>query len=166
VSFTVGGCSLVEIKLNEDQLQNIQAIAKKLLCNPEDPRSAEYQRSLIRPSINWVFVVLACLFSLILTLLVFFVSKMCGLSVANSIFVSLVFLFVFFLLNVKHVTIKVIRIYQRYAPDSIRDKCRFEPSCSQYMVMVIQKYGFIKGLIMGIKRIRKCNSEGGGYDYP
>nr|WP_242939936.1 membrane protein insertion efficiency factor YidD [Ruminococcus flavefaciens] len=59
-----------------------------------------------------------------------------------------------------------IRVYQRYAPDSIRLKCRFEPSCSEYMIQSIQKYGLIKGLVRGMKRLSRCNIDGGGYDYP
>ena len=51
-----------------------------------------------------------------------------------------------------------------------RMKCRFEPSCSQYMILAIEKYGVIKGVLNGIKRLSKCNNRGdgmrGGFDYP
>lgn len=43
--------------------------------------------------------------------------------------------------------------------------CRFQPSCSQYMIDAIQKHGPIKGAWRGIKRIAKCHPFGGsGYD--
>lgn len=43
--------------------------------------------------------------------------------------------------------------------------CRFQPSCSQYMIDAIQKHGPIKGVWRGIKRIARCNPLGGsGYD--
>ncbi|WP_339236693.1 membrane protein insertion efficiency factor YidD [Paenibacillus sp. FSL R5-0517] len=59
-----------------------------------------------------------------------------------------------------------VRIYQRFAPIEVRNKCRFEPSCSVYMIQAIEKYGTVKGLSLGIQRLRKCNIHGGGYDYP
>ncbi len=43
--------------------------------------------------------------------------------------------------------------------------CRFQPSCSQYMIDAVQKHGPIKGAWRGIKRIAKCHPFGGsGYD--
>jgi Uncharacterized conserved protein len=36
--------------------------------------------------------------------------------------------------------------------------CRYYPSCSEYMIRSINKYGIIKGLVKGINRIRKCNN--------
>ncbi len=43
--------------------------------------------------------------------------------------------------------------------------CRFQPTCSQYMIDAIRKYGPIRGTWRGIKRIARCNPFGGsGYD--
>jgi uncharacterized protein len=43
--------------------------------------------------------------------------------------------------------------------------CRFDPSCSQYMIDAIHKHGPIRGLWRGIKRIGRCHPFGGsGYD--
>ena len=43
--------------------------------------------------------------------------------------------------------------------------CRYKPTCSQYCYDAIKKYGVIKGGIMGLKRIGRCNPKGGsGYD--
>ncbi len=43
--------------------------------------------------------------------------------------------------------------------------CKFYPSCSEYMIQAIEKYGVFKGLFLGIKRIFKCNIfSKGGYD--
>lgn len=62
--------------------------------------------------------------------------------------------------------ISLIRIYQRFAPMNIRRRCRFEPSCSEYMVLAIQKYGMKSGFLKGVDRIKRCGSGDGGYDYP
>ncbi|WP_145413918.1 membrane protein insertion efficiency factor [Paenibacillus xylanexedens] len=43
---------------------------------------------------------------------------------------------------------------------------RYEPSCFMYMIQAIEKYRAVKGLSLGIKRLRRCNITGGGYDYP
>ena len=45
-------------------------------------------------------------------------------------------------------------------------KCRFEPSCSQYMILSLQKYGLWKGLAKGIDRLKRCRAKDGGFDEP
>ncbi len=43
--------------------------------------------------------------------------------------------------------------------------CKFYPSCSEYMILAIKKYGCIKGIYLGIKRLLRCNPfSKGGYD--
>ncbi len=43
--------------------------------------------------------------------------------------------------------------------------CRFSPTCSQYTYEAVEKYGVIKGLILGMKRIARCQPLAkGGYD--
>ncbi|MCD6422822.1 MAG: membrane protein insertion efficiency factor YidD [Elusimicrobia bacterium] len=45
--------------------------------------------------------------------------------------------------------------------------CRFYPSCSNYFLLAVQKYGFLKGTLKGILRILKCNPFfKGGIDFP
>ena len=62
--------------------------------------------------------------------------------------------------------IGLVLLYKAFAPMSVRDKCRFEPTCSTYMIMAIRKYGLIVGLCKGIKRISRCKPPNGGIDYP
>jgi len=42
--------------------------------------------------------------------------------------------------------------------------CRFIPSCSEYTVRAIEKYGVVRGVLMGMRRISRCR-PGGGYGY-
>jgi putative membrane protein insertion efficiency factor len=63
----------------------------------------------------------------------------------------------------KNLLIKIIRIYQML-PLSCHNNCRFIPTCSNYGIEAITKYGAIKGSIMTIKRIIRCNPMNGGYD--
>lgn len=61
--------------------------------------------------------------------------------------------------------IQIIRIYQKFSPIKIVPSCRFYPTCSQYFIEALQKYGFIKGSYLGIKRILRCHPYNkGGYD--
>lgn len=43
--------------------------------------------------------------------------------------------------------------------------CKYHPTCSEYMMQAVEKYGVIKGGLLGTKRILKCNPfSKGGYD--
>lgn len=60
--------------------------------------------------------------------------------------------------------IKLIKLYQRI-PGKFHYNCKFYPTCSNYMIEAITKYGSLKGLYLGVKRIFKCNPfSKGGYD--
>ena len=48
---------------------------------------------------------------------------------------------------------------------SCHSMCRYTPTCSEYMIEAIKRYGTVKGLKLGIKRILRCNKHGSfGYD--
>jgi putative membrane protein insertion efficiency factor len=59
-----------------------------------------------------------------------------------------------------------VRLYQKLAPRRIRNSCRFQPTCSNYMILAIRKYGAIVGVRKGIDRILRCKVPNGGYDEP
>lgn len=59
-----------------------------------------------------------------------------------------------------------VKKYQSLAPKRIRRSCRFEPSCSVYMLMSVKKYGPYLGLCKGVKRLLRCKRPFGGVDYP
>ncbi len=63
-------------------------------------------------------------------------------------------------------SIKFIKLYQRLAPRKIRDACRFEPTCSNYAILALQKYGFLKGWKMVLNRLGRCKWPNGGEDLP
>jgi putative membrane protein insertion efficiency factor len=60
----------------------------------------------------------------------------------------------------------LIKFYQyALSPYLGGSKCRYTPTCSQYTLEAIQKYGPIKGIYFGVKRISRCHPRGGhGYD--
>ena len=67
---------------------------------------------------------------------------------------------------VNKLVIHSIKIYQKFiSPLKGVSSCRFYPTCSQYAIDAIEKYGIIKGSFMSIKRILKCHPfHPGGYD--
>lgn len=59
----------------------------------------------------------------------------------------------------------LLRIYKRCLSPLMPPLCRFQPTCSEYMIDAIRKQGAVKGLIMGCARIIRCNPFcEGGYD--
>lgn len=63
------------------------------------------------------------------------------------------------------VLVAVLRIYQVTVSPLLGPRCRFEPSCSQYMIEAIVKKGPFKGVLTGVARILKCHPfHPGGYD--
>jgi len=61
--------------------------------------------------------------------------------------------------------IKLIRFYQKYISSKTAPCCRFEPTCSNYTLQAIERFGFFKGTAMGMWRILRCNPLcRGGYD--
>jgi putative membrane protein insertion efficiency factor len=58
-----------------------------------------------------------------------------------------------------------VKFYQYAIRPLLPNACRFNPSCSQYATEAITKYGAVKGIWLGLKRISKCHPWGGqGYD--
>ncbi|MCM1186937.1 MAG: membrane protein insertion efficiency factor YidD [Lachnoclostridium sp.] len=58
-----------------------------------------------------------------------------------------------------------IRFYQKYLSPMKSVKCPYIPSCSQYGIEAIEKYGAFKGSILAVWRILRCNPfSKGGYD--
>ncbi|WP_240550223.1 membrane protein insertion efficiency factor YidD [Candidatus Roseilinea sp. NK_OTU-006] len=61
--------------------------------------------------------------------------------------------------------IGAIRFYQLAISPALPPSCRFYPTCSEYTLQAIAKYGAVKGLWLGVKRIARCHPfHPGGYD--
>ncbi len=59
----------------------------------------------------------------------------------------------------------IIKFYQWFISPLLPKNCRYEPTCSHYMVEALQFHGIFKGFYLGVKRILRCHPWGGeGYD--
>ena len=64
------------------------------------------------------------------------------------------------MLSLKPAVIGAVRLYQRYAPEDIRRRCLFKPTCSEYTILAVQKYGVIRGLNKSYVRLfKRCKGR-------
>jgi hypothetical protein len=65
----------------------------------------------------------------------------------------------------KFIAISLLRIYKYAISPLLPPSCRFTPTCSEYAAEAIEKYGFFKGMFLGVKRLLRCHPfHAGGYD--
>ncbi len=65
----------------------------------------------------------------------------------------------------KRILIVLIKGYQKFLSPLKKPCCRFYPTCSEYAIEAVEKYGVVRGGWMAIKRIVRCNPFcKGGYD--
>ncbi|MGA0232314.1 MAG: membrane protein insertion efficiency factor YidD [Saprospiraceae bacterium] len=65
----------------------------------------------------------------------------------------------------QNIIIFPIRVYQKIISPLLGPTCRYQPSCSHYMIGAIKEWGVLKGVFLGLKRIGRCHPwAGSGYD--
>lgn len=66
---------------------------------------------------------------------------------------------------IKAVFLAPIKLYQTLISPALPRRCKYEPTCSRYAVQAIQEYGILKGLVLAVWRLLRCNPwSHGGYD--
>lgn len=69
--------------------------------------------------------------------------------------------------SVRWLVLLPVRFYQIVLGPMLPKVCRFHPSCSDYFVQAVDKYGPVRGIAKGMWRICRCNPlSRGGYDPP
>jgi len=59
----------------------------------------------------------------------------------------------------------LLALYKRFLSPLLPSACRFEPTCSEYMRQAVLRYGALRGVWMGLKRLARCHPfHSGGYD--
>jgi len=145
--------------------------------DPITNRMTAPENKLHRPLINYLYVILFVMSSLFLVIVLSFASANLIERTQKSAFIAnestsiCFFKFLFFycillvLTTLKLSSIFFIRLYQRYAKSEIRLKCCLEPSCSEYGILAIKKYGMVIGLFKIIMRLKRCKPPR-RVDYP
>jgi putative membrane protein insertion efficiency factor len=155
---------------------------------PEDSVQQEVEKyvlekEMVRPSTSvfsafkWYFVFLTSVFGT--TVLLYLFLRFGFPKVADSIqayvsehpkktcailFVVCHILGLFFAAKV--LVIGLVRLYQHYAPEEVRRRCLFKPTCSEYTILAIEKYGLLKGMHKSFDRFDRCHGTEYRIDYP
>ena len=141
------------------------------------------KRQLVRPNTNiktvLIFILLFVLATSIFTWLVYYIILTIGVisyfpSNIQSFFdtnpilsIIIVCVFVELVLCFKYAIIGAIKLYQHYAPEEIRRRCLFMPTCSEYAILATRKYGGVIGLCKTYFRlIYRCKGNIYQIDYP
>jgi uncharacterized protein len=65
----------------------------------------------------------------------------------------------------RHAAIALLRGYQRFISPLLGSRCKYYPSCSEYAVQAIGRYGILRGSVLAAWRLLRCNPfSHGGYD--
>lgn len=157
----------------------------RIISEEEQKEVEQYvlERELYRPKTNiftvlkYYFVFLTSIFGI--TVLFYLFLRFCFPVIAQSIeqavierprFTIIVILvachIIGFIVVLKNMVIGFVHLYQHYSPEHLRRSCLFKPTCSEYMLLAIEKYGFVKGVSLSFKRFRRCNGETYQIDYP
>lgn len=137
--------------------------------------SSGYKRPnnpLNRPEIHYGKMILSLIGLAVLVIVVYLVtgpiSSTVGVKIEtiNRIFLCMAVSVIYIWILSRRAVIWFVHLYQNKASDATRLKCVFEPSCSEYMILAVKKYGTIRGVIKGIRRLLRCHAPNGGEDYP
>lgn len=65
----------------------------------------------------------------------------------------------------KRATLRMIRFYQTAMSPLFPPRCRYIPTCSEYALQAVEKYGPLRGGFLALRRLLRCNPfHKGGYD--
>jgi len=166
------GCQMNQVVHtgNCDVMENKNEKIPHYVNEPTINRLTAPENKLVRPDVNYIRVglniFLFVVVSLLITYAVTVVERKSLLLSFDALmqffpFVCLVLL----ALCLRFIIIWFISLYQRYAKSETRLRCCFTPSCSEYAILALRKYGVLIGGIKAIKRLRRCRPPG-GIDYP
>ncbi len=66
----------------------------------------------------------------------------------------------------REIAVAPVRLYQRAISPALPQRCRYHPSCSQYAVTAVRRFGILRGLVLAAWRLVRCNPwSHGGVDF-
>ena len=67
--------------------------------------------------------------------------------------------------NVRLVAVLPVRLYQLLVSPALGSRCKYYPSCSEYAIQAVRRYGILRGLVLAGWRLLRCNPwSHGGFD--
>lgn len=67
--------------------------------------------------------------------------------------------------HLRLVIVAPIRVYQRLLSPALGQRCKYYPSCSEYAAQAIERFGILRGLVLAVWRLLRCNPwSHGGFD--
>ena len=142
----------VEDKIEVCGSQVVSSTAKPKPYNPLNRPKISYKKPILFFALFVIAFVLLCFLPSD-----FFIKKWIVLTAFSALYLILIS---------KKAIIWFVHLYQNKASDKTRLRCVFEPSCSEYMILAIEKYGVFIGVIKGVIRLLRCHPPNGGVDYP
>lgn len=131
-----------------------------------DPRSVFYKRTLVRPKLPIARMVFSVVLTVAVCCVIYFVVNALLSKALIAVLSAIAALVLICLLFAKAIVVNMVKLYQAVAPARLRQRCRYEPSCSAYMLLAVEKYGTWRGLCRGLRRWKGCKPPNGGYDLP
>lgn len=152
----------------------------------EEQKEAEQYvllKEMVRPAtslitvLGWFFITLICAFGITALFYLFSFFELEKISNFIKIQISqksikfftcvfiISFLFVLFIFR-NALAIGLIHLYQHYSPEEKRRSCLFKPTCSEYAIIAINKYGIHRALPKIIDRCKRCHGSIYRIDYP
>ena len=65
----------------------------------------------------------------------------------------------------RRVVLAPVLVYQRFISPGLPRRCKYEPTCSRYAVEAVNEYGILRGLVLALWRLLRCNPwSHGGFD--
>ena len=148
------------VKITSQELEQLLHHDKNVIETILDKAGISQQipkRQISRPPVYWNHVILWFIAILFPVLGCIWVWLTVSFPLLFKIFLTGILLFIVWK-ALSHFALQLIILYQHYAPEEVRNRCKCYPSCSEYAKQAIQKYGFAKGLILGYRRFCRCGS--------
>ena len=161
----------MEMPSQEEQIIAEKYVLERTLVRPDTDAKKAVKYSLMYVTISAILGCLALYLFNWLGIFALFPDKICNLKLNHPVWFNFIFfIFIFYVTAMcclKSAVIGCIKLYQHYAPEEIRRRCLFKPTCSEYAILVIKKNGLIIGLIKTyIRLFKKCRGNIYRIDYP
>lgn len=115
------------------------------------------ERPLYRPKITFLkaglILVGTVILSISVSILLYKIVLRVGFFLPKNIYYSSFFIFEVIVFS-RFIAIMGVKLYQHYAPENVRRRCLLKPTCSEYAIIVLKKYGTVIGLIKIWRRLK------------